>query len=108
MPISEPFLSDSLQQIYPSNLPVAASDLPGWLYLEQGEIHVFLTSREQDGYGRRYWIATLHPGDIFPACSFEPSTGASDCEYGYLLVPQTLSACRVFSGVNMNTMWLSS
>lgn len=98
MPISEPFLSDSLQQIYPSNLPVAASDLPGWLYLEQGEIHVFLTSREQDGYGRRYWIATLHPGDIFPACSFEPSTGASDCEYGYLLVPQTLSACRVFSG----------
>ncbi len=80
------------ETVYPSNLPVAASEIPGWLRLERGEIHLFLASRKDGEYGRRHYVATLHPGDCFPACPVLKT--AEDGEFGYLLVPWTNSCCR--------------
>ena len=84
------------ERLCPSNSPIPASEIPGWFCLERGEIHLFLTSRENGEYGRRHYIATLLPGDCFPACSFQKFSGHSR-EYGYLLVPQISSCCRILS-----------
>lgn len=89
MPDLEELFSHSPEVVHPSNSPFSAAEIPGWLRLEHGEIHLFLTSRERGEYGRRHFIATLRPGAYFPECRFLEFAGASGCEWGYLLVPQT-------------------
>ncbi len=93
----EKIFAHSPEVVFPSNVPVVASEIPGWLLLVHGEIHVFLTARERGEYGRRHFVATLHPGACFPACPFRELPGAPGCEYGYLLVPQTPATCRTVS-----------
>ena len=84
--------------VCPSNVPVSASEISGFLRLERGVIHVFLVVRDGGENGRRHFIATLHPGDWFPSCPFLSVPGhSSGREYGYLLVPQTPSTCRSLS-----------
>lgn len=85
---------------YPSNSPFAASEIPGWLYLTEGDIHLFLTVRDKEEYGKRYFIATLSPGDWFPRIPFFDLADGTGCEYGYLLVPQTSSVCQIISAEN--------
>lgn len=97
MPDLEELFSHSPEVVHPSNSPFSAAEIPGWLRLEHGEIHLFLTSRERGEYGRRHFIATLRPGAYFPECRFLEFAGASGCEWGYLLVPQTTAVCRTAS-----------
>ncbi len=97
MPDLEELFSHSPEVVHPSNSPFSAAEIPGWLRLEHGEIHLFLTSRERGEYGRRHFIATLRPGAYFPECRFQEFAGASGCEWGYLLVPQTTAVCRTAS-----------
>lgn len=97
MPNLEELFAYSREVVHPSNSPFAASEIPGWLRLERGEIHLFLTSRGQGGFGKRHYVATLRPGECFPACPFRELPGASGCEYGYLLVPRNSAVCRTVS-----------
>ncbi len=91
-------LPHSPERDLPSNLPFPASDIPGWLRLERGEIHIFLTSRKEGEYGKRHFIATLLPGDWFPAIPFLTDLPKPPAEeYGYLLVPSTPSTSRTLS-----------
>lgn len=103
MPNLEKLFSHSPAIILPSNSPFPALDIPGWLFLEQGEIHVFLTAKEQNEYGKRHFIMTLHPGDCFPACPFLHFPDLPGRDYGYLLVPQMQTVCRHISTEKFST-----
>ena len=97
MPKPETFFSHLPEHILPSNSPFPAADIRGWLLLERGEIHLFATARERGEYGKRHYIATLHPGDFFPECPFLQESGSQETESGYLLVPRTAASCRTVS-----------
>ncbi len=86
--------SFSPESVYPSNTPFEASEIPGWLCVEKGEIHIFLTRRERGESGKRYFVTTLCAGDAFPACPVLKSQDGTGIEYGYLLVPRMPSTCR--------------
>lgn len=77
-----------------SNLPYAAAEIHGWLRIKYGEIHLFLTAMEQEGYGRRHFVATLQPGDFFPNCPAIDLQAPSTLCCGYLLVPQGDAVCQ--------------
>ncbi len=97
MPDLDKLFAQAPEVIHPSNSPFAASEIPGWIRLEHGEIDLFLCSHERGECGRRHYIATLRPGDCFPACPLLESADGSGCSRGYWLVPQTTAVCRTVS-----------
>ena len=69
MPNLEELFAYSREVVHPSNSPFAASEIPGWLRLERGEIHLFLTSRGQGGIREASLRCDAAAGRVFPRMS---------------------------------------
>ena len=104
MPNPDAIWSRRQETVYPSNVPLSFAEISGWLRVERGELHVFLVDREQGEYGKRHYIMTLKPGDVFAGGEFQSFDDMPGREYGYLLVPQEPVRCRVLTATDWNAV----